>query len=89
MQKKKHQKNVKVLKETLKSYEMNLFDSDLTKFIVTDIEAWSKFIQGLLKAPEEGNKLFPKFVETGLLKKHFKYLFTNYMPKCRHMIEKN
>ena len=67
--KKRHYKDVLSLKETLKSYKANLFDNGPAKFITTGVEANSKTIQGLLQAPEKGNKEFLKFVEDRLIKK--------------------
>ena len=48
---------------------MNHSDIGATKIITTGVEVRSKIIQGLLKAPELGSKMFLKFVKTKLLEK--------------------
>ena len=57
--------------------------SSLAKIITIGLEACSKISQGLVKAPEQGHKIFPKFVETGFLKIR-KYLFINYTVQYRN-----
>ena len=57
--------------------------SSLAKIITIGLEACSKISQGLVKALEQGHKIFPKFVEIGFLKIR-KYLFINYTVQCRN-----
>ena len=66
---KKLQEHVSALKESLKSYKTNPFDRRPAKVVTTGVEACSKIIQRLLKAPEQENQKFHKFVETKLIKK--------------------
>ena len=81
--KKQRQEYVWTLKETFNLCKTNPFVSSLAKIITIGLEACSKISQGLVKALEQGHKIFPKFVETGFLKIR-KYLFINYTVQYRN-----
>ena len=55
---------------------MNHIDSDPTKCITIGVDVCSSVSQGLLNAQEQEDKMFQKFVETKLLEKPEKDLFT-------------
>ena len=54
-----YQDHFSTLKETLTSNKRNHFGIGPAKIITNDAEACFKIIQGLLKAPDQGNKKFP------------------------------
>lgn len=58
-------------------------DSSPATIITTGVETCSKIIQGLLKAPEQGDKMLQKFVENMLLKR----LESIYSPNTRKNID--
>ena len=56
--------HILVLKETLKSYKMNPFESGTpTNMITKGLEACFSGIQGFHKAPQQVNKMSHNFVE--------------------------
>ena len=48
---------------------MRPINSGPAKIVTIGLEFCSKMFQGFLQAPEEGNKIFQKFLETWLFKK--------------------
>ena len=65
--KKKHEKHVNSLKETLISYQIDPFDDGPAKVLTTGVEVDCKVIDGLIDAPNKGNEHYLKFVNDCLV----------------------
>ena len=65
--KKRHKENVTLLKDALKSYNINPLDEGPAKAFTSGVELNSKVIKGLLKAPTLGYDKFLEFVNSRLI----------------------